>query len=846
MNVGKSVQTPDEVLFSMEEGDREPVPSLSNVQVEVEAGGLDPFQEQEALMDELGVGKQTHNDDGSVTVDFSEDETAADKPVSGEFGDNLAETLDAEVLATISQECLDQLRIDKDTRKDWEEMLARGLRLLGMSVEERHDPWPKACGVFHPVLLEAVTRGWAKTVRDLAPARGPAKAELNSKKKGIAKRLRRVTKEVNCVILNDVPGYSDEQSRLAFMVHLSGSGFKKTYYNSVTKKIENRYIHPLDLIMPYGTTDIDQCPRICHKQLMFPSEVVQLMDGGMWKEISLPSPVSINREEPRKEQDATDGRTPPSIPSQHEILEFHVDLKVKGDDQNTSRRAVPYLVVIDKASQQVLNVRRNWKEGSDYERRRYFTAYQYITGYSVYGIGLVHLIGGIAEGGTSILRQLVDAGTLSNLPAGFRTRGFRVREDDKPLKPGEWRDVDFQGTKLSDSIMPLPFKEPSAVLAGLLDKLVDEARRTASSIDAAVSDIGKEAPVGSVLAILEESLVIQNSVKIGFLRSLSRELDIMMDIVKERYGAYRYVDDDDADFEKDFAAPLRVIPSTDPNASSMAQRVVAYREAINTAQAAPPNTYDHKELHRSFLEAMEIPNADKIVPLDDEIDPLDPVSENMRVLMKDPVKVFDHQHHESHIAVHMAMVQDPLIQQMVGQSPDAASIQAAIAAHIAEHVAYLYRQKIEAIYGQALPDPEKPLPEEVERALAPQLAQAAQQVLAQSKQQNQQQEAQKLAEDPLVQLKIREVGVKEGALELNAVKTAAEIADKAERLQLDTESKAIDAAIRLLEVTEGVDVNKKRLTMETLVRLKDISARTAAEKSRQKAMQNNNGNKGKK
>lgn len=840
----KSVKNPEEVLFSIEQEDSE-VEGASDIQIEMEPGALDPFQEQEALMSELGIGDQTQNADGSITVDFSNED--AEKPVSaaGEFDENLAESLGSEVLSAIAQECIDQYRVDKDTRKEWEETLARGMKLLGMSVEERHDPWPKACGVFHPVLLEAVTRGWAKTLKDLAPARGPAKAELNSKKKGIAKRLRRVTKEINCIVQHDVPGYADEQSRLAFIVHLSGSGFKKTYFNAATKKIEDRYVHPLDLVMPYGTTDIDQCPRICHRQMMFPSEISHLMEGGVWKTESLSAPVSINRDEPKKEQDATEGRSPPSVPNQHEILEFHIDLKIEGDGVNTSARTVPYLVVIEKASEKILNIRRNWKEGTNYERRRYFTGYQYITGYSVYGIGLVHLIGGIAEGGTSILRQLVDAGTLANLPAGFRTRGFRVREDDRPLKPGEWRDVDFQGTKLSDSIMPLPFKEPSAVLAGLLDKLVDEARRAASSVDAAVSDIGKEAPVGSVLAILEESLVIQNSVKIGFLRSLTRELDIMLDIIKERYGEYRYVDDDDADFEKDFAAPLRVIPSTDPNASSMAQKVVAYREAINTAQAAPPNTYDHKELHRSFLEAMEIPNADKIVPLDDEIDPLDPVTENMRVLMKDPVKVFDHQHHESHIAVHMAMAQDPLIQQMVGQSPDAASIQAAIASHIAEHVAYLYRQKVESFYGQALPEPERPMPPEMERAIAPQLAQAAQQVLAQSKQQHQQQEAQKLSEDPLVQIKLREVGIKEDEQERKGIETKAAIEERARRLQLDTESKALDAAIRLLEVTEGVDVNKKRLTMETLVRLKDINARSAAEKGRQKMAQNNS-NKGKK
>jgi hypothetical protein len=826
LNVGKPLRTPDDILVEIEDDGSE-TDKDSEVVFDVESGGLSPFEEQEKMLSELGVGRTIENEDGSITVEFGEDDEDKED-ISGEFDQNLAEVLDESTLGHLALELVSKYDEDKNTRKEWEESLARGLKLLGMSVEQKNDPWANSCGVFHPVLLEAVTRGWAKSVKDLAPARGPAKADLKTfGKKGSTKRLRRVTQEVNCVIDNDVPGYSDEQSRLSFMTHLSGSGFKKVYFNKASEKIEDRYVHPLDLVMPYGTTDIDACPRICHRQDLFPTEVASMMDSGMWRKVNLPMAQTTQRSEPKEEMDAAEGRTPNAIPTTREILEFHVDLHIPEDAMNESGLAVPYLIVVDKTTTEVLNVRRNWIEGSKYKRRRYFVAYQYITGYSVYGIGMVHLIGGLAEGGTQILRQLVDAGTLSNLPAGFKSRGFRVRGDDKPLKPGEWRDVDFPGTRIEDAIMPLPFKEPSAVLAALLEKIVEEARRTASSVDAAIGDIGKEAPVGSVLAILEESLVIQNSVKIGMLRSLRRELEMIAEIMVEQYGAYRYVDDPEADFQADFAKPLKIIPASDANASSMAQRVVAYREAINTAQAAPPNTYDQKELHRSFLEAMEIPNAEKIVPLDEDIEPCDPVTENVKILSTSPVKVFDHQNHEAHIQVHMAAMNDPMIQQMIGQSPNAAAIQAAIASHIQEHIGYAYRQRIEQFYGQALPEPDRPLPAEIERAIAPQLAQAAQQVLQQSQQQHAAQEAQRIAEDPVIQIKKREVGVREREQERKAIELQA-------KLEREREKDALDATIRLIEIDGEMELEKKRLVLDALLQIKDMQKSVVIEREKER------------
>lgn len=813
INAGKPLRTPDDILVEIE--DMEPKQAQENIVVDVESGGLTQFEEQERMLSELGIGRQTENEDGSITVEFGEEEESKDA-IGGDFSQNLADALDKQTLNALALELIQKYDEDRNSRKEWEESLARGLKLLGMAVEERNDPWAKACGVFHPVLLEAVTRGWAKSVKDLAPARGPAKADLKTfGKKNNTKRLRRVTQEVNCVIEHDVPGYANEQSRLSFMTHLSGSGFKKVYFSEATKKIEDRYVHPLDLVMPYGTTDIDTCPRICHRQDLFPTEVASMMDSGVWRKVSLSTPQTTARSEPKEEMDAAEGRTPSAIPTTREILEFHVDMKIEEDSLNESELAAPYLVVVDKSTLEVLNVRRNWIEGSNLKRKKYFVDYQYITGYSVYGIGMVHLIGGLAEGGTQILRQLVDAGTLSNLPAGFKSRGFRVRGDDKPLRPGEWRDVDFPGTRIEDAIMPLPFKEPSVVLAGLLEKLVEEARRTASSVDAAIGDIGKEAPVGSVLAILEESLVIQNSVKIGMLRSLSKELELITELILENYGAYRYVDDQEADFMADFAKPLKVIPSSDANASSMAQRVVAYREAINTAQAAPPNTYDHKELHRSFLEAMELPNAEKIVPLEEDIEPCDPVTENTKIITTSPVKVFEHQNHEAHLQIHLAAMQDPMMQEMIGQSPNAAAIQAALASHINEHVAYAYRQRIEQFYGRALPDPDRPLPVEIERAIAPQLAQAAQQVLQQSQQQHAQREAQKLAEDPVIQIKKRQVAVQERDQERKALETKA-------KLERERERDALDATIRLIEIDNTMDIEKKKLVLDAMLRIKEM------------------------
>lgn len=812
-SVDKPLRTPDQILS----GRLTPVEANLPDEVEIDIEGMESLDE--ALANDTEV---TMLPDGGAEIG-----PAGGTPVEGGgHFDNLADQLGEEALSSILNEALDAYTDDVNSRADWEKMAARGLTLLGMRIEDRNDPWENACGVYHPMLLEAVVRFWAKACKDLAPANGPAKIKiLGEQTPDIIRRGARVKEELNHIITDQIPAYRSEQSRMVFNTGLLGSGFKKVWYDTAAGVIQDRFVHPQDLIAPYNTTDLATCPRFCHRTKMFPTQILQQMNAGVYRKVALQEVTTTTRTDIDEKQDDIQGQRPGNKGGQHTILEYYMDLELAGLPESEEGRTFPYCITIDKDEEQILSVRRHWHEDDPKTKRiTYFVGYQYIPGFSIYSVGLVHLIGSLAEGATQILRQLVDAGTLSNLPAGFKTKGFRVKGDDRPLRPGEFRDVDIPGAKIADSIMPLPFKEPSAVLAGLLENLVTEGRRVGSVADVSAADIGNETPVGTTLALLEESLVIQSSIQTNLLDSLGRELEIIFGLVRDHLPPeYEYAVGDGATRADDFADPLRVIPVADPNASSKAMKVVAYQEVINLSATAP-EIYNRPKLHRGMLEALEIPDADQIVPLDEDMKPLDPITENMNIIRGKPVKVFDYQDHQSHLAAHMSAIMDPKLQEMIGQSPQAQAIQAAAMAHIQEHVAYEYRSRVEQIYGQALPDPETPLPPEIERQAAPALAEAAKMLLQQNQQQAAQEQAQQVVQDPVFQLQQRELDIKEMDQVRKAETDEAKIELEREKLEAKTRTDilAILASLdegdldRLKEVTQADKELRAHVALEIM------------------------------
>lgn len=820
MSVDKPLRTPDSILSSMgrehTSSTRSPsygLPEQPGDEVEVEFEGMDDISsltEDNAQVTELP--------DGGVEISLQDE----DEPAAGGFDANLAETLPDDVIQSILSECIEAYDADINSRKDWETMAAKGLRLLGMHSEDRNDPWENASGVFHPLLLEAVIRFWAKACKDLSPPGGPAKAKVKgAPDPAKTRRAQRVKDEINYIITEKIEGYRDEQSRMVFNLGLLGSAFKKIWFDPASGSIQNKFVHPQDLIAPYNTTNLKACPRYCHRTRMFPSEIIRLMEAGVYREVPLGEITSPQQTEIESKQNEISGERPSSKGGQHVILEYYIDLAIPGEGEGDNDEIRPYCVTIDHDEQVILSIRRHWEE-SDPKRKRicYFVTYQYIPGFSIYALGLVHMIGALAEGATGIMRQLIDAGTLSNLPAGFKAKGFRVKGDDRPLKPGEFRDVDIPGMKIADGFMTLPFKEPSVVLAGLLENIVQEARRVGSVADVSASDVSSETPVGTTLALLEESMVIQSSIQTNLLASLAVELDIIKGLVQLLPPEYEYAVSDGANRHEDFS-DISIIPVADPNASSMAQKVVAYQEMINLSAQAP-QVYNLNKLHRGMAEALQIPNAEEIVPLEDDLKPSDPVTENMNILRGKPVRVFSWQEHEAHIAVHVAAAMDPAIQQVVGQSPMASSIQGALMAHINEHVAWAYRARIEQQLGQALPDPELPVPQELEGKMAPALAQAAKSLLQQSQQQKAQEQAQQTVEDPLFKLQAKELQIKE----MDQVRKAQ---TDAARIEADSDKARMQAQVQMLKILSDAGIADMDRMQDALLAARDLEANTALE-----------------
>jgi hypothetical protein len=732
-------------------------------------------------------------EDGEVEIDLG---GAVEAGSEVEFDANLAEHMDEGELQKIASDLMGLVDADIAARKDWVDMYVKGLEVLGMKYEERTEPWDGACGVFSTVLTEAAVRFQSETIIETFPAQGPVKTEIV----GAIDRLKeeaaeRVRVDMNYQLTEVMPEYRPEHERMLYSLGLAGSAFKKVYFDPGMQRQTAVFIPAEDLIIPYGASSILNAERVTHVMRKTKNDIRKLQAAGFYRDLDLGEPQAIyNDIEKKKAEDQGFSLT---SDDRYQIYEVCVDYVVPGFDGGTEDNeddaiAIPYIITIDRGTQNVLAIRRNWNPDDPAKlKRNHFVQYTYIPGSGAYGLGLIHLIGGYARAGTSLIRQLVDAGTLANLPGGLKARGLRIKGDDTPIQPGEFRDVDVPSGSVRDNIMTLPYKEPSMVLSGLLDKITEEGRRLGSIADMKVSDMSAQAPVGTTLALLERQLKLMSAVQARVHWSMRQEFKLLKAIIRE-YAPENYTytpDGGDMRAKQADYDMVEVIPVSDPNSATMAQRIMQYQAAIQLSQQTP-QIYDLPHLHRQMLEVLGIKNADKLVPIDDDMKPRDPLSENMAFLNGKPVKAFIYQDHDAHIATHMALKQDPLIMQQIGQNPLAQKMISSIDAHIAEHLAFAYRKKLEDQMGIPMPAPDEDLPQDLEVNLSRLVAQAAQQLLAQSQQKAQQDQAQKMAQDPMVQMQQQELMLKQKDIEIKALKVKGDLQLRAEELGLKAKESA--------------------------------------------------------
>lgn len=760
------------------------------------------------------------SDGEEVIIDFTGEFT--EELVGPDHDANLAEYIEDDELGALASELVDDFVADRQSRKDWARSYVKGLDLLGMKIEERTQPWAGAAGVFHPVLTEAVVRFQAQAMSELFPASGPVRTKVMGKKdQEKLDQAQRVETEMNYLLTEEMSEYRDETEQMLFRLPLAGSAFKKVYYDPIMERPCAMFVPAEDFVVSYGAADLATAPRYTHVMKKTPNEIAELQFNNFYLDVELPAPEP-DYSDIQEKYDEIDGETAVlEDDDRHTILEVHADLLMPEPFDDPDGLARPYVVTIDKSSLTVLSIRRNWYEEDIKKRKRaHFVHYRYLPGLGFYGTGLIHLIGGLAKSATSILRQLIDAGTLSNLPAGLKARGLRIKGDDSPLMPGEFRDVDVPGGAIRDSIAFLPYKEPSSVLYQLLGNIVEEGRRIGSVADVQVGNLNPQAPVGTTLALMERSMKVMSGVQARLHAALKNELRILAKIVKD-YMPAEYIYDMEGDFSRqnDFDGRVDVIPVSDPNASTMAQRVVQYQAAMQLAQQAP-NLYNMGMLHRQMLEVLGIKDADEIIKLPEDIKAADPVTENMAILKQEPVKAFKYQDHEAHIQVHMAAMQDPKLQEIVGQSPFAAAIQAAMAAHITEHVAFQYRKEIEKNLGVAMPDEEKPLPEDIELEISRLASEAAQKLLRKNQAEVAQKQAMQQQQDPLTQIQQRELALKEAEFEhkkqLDVAKLQADVQAKEANMDLQEDR------LKSEERREGARLGVKVATEADQARRADI------------------------
>ena len=755
-------------------------------------------------------------DDGSVEITLIPGKDGGDD----EFTSNLAESLDEDILQALAGEILGLVDADIDSRKDWANTFVKGLDVLGFQYEERTDPWDGACGVYSTVLAEAAIRFQAETMSETFPAAGPVKTKiLGEETRDKEEAAARVKADMNYELTERMVEYRPEHERLLYSLGLSGSAFKKVYFDPNIDRQTAVYIPAEDVIVPYGASHIESAERVTHIMRKTKNDLKKLQANGFYREVDLGDPQPFHTD--IEERKAEEGGYSITDDDRYAVYEIHADLVIDSIDDSDEEIAKPYVVTIERGTSEILAIRRNWHpDDSLMLKRQHFVHYVYVPGFGFYGLGLIHIIGGYARAGTSIIRQLVDAGTLSNLPGGIKSRGLRIKGDDTPIEPGEWRDVDVPSGSIRDNIMPLPYKEPSQTLLALLNQITTEGRRLGAISDMNISDMSANAPVGTTLALLERTLKPMAAVQARVHYAMKQEFKLLKAIMSEfASDEYDYqplrgeVSARRADYEI-----TDVIPVSDPNSSTMAQRVVQYQAVLQMAQAAP-QIYDLPQLHRQMIEVLGVKNADKLVPVKDDIKPADPVSENMNALRGKPIQAVIYQDHDAHITTHTAFMQDPMVAQLIGQNPQAKQIMASLQAHIAEHLGFNYRKQLEERLGVELPPPNEELPKEIEVDLARLMAKAGQQLTDAHKQQAAQKQAQQQAQDPILQLRRQEAQTKQAEVERKAKKDIEDQnmqkADMVRKVQKDAADSVLDAQrIEIDKVKTVIDAKESEIKLD--------------------------------
>jgi hypothetical protein len=764
-------------------------------------------------------------DPESVTIGIDGLEIEIEPTEEGEddFDANLAEYMDEGELTNIVGDLIGDFDSDIASRKDWIQTYVDGLELLGLKIEERTEPWEGACGVYHPLLSEAVVKFQAETMMATFPASGPVKTQIIGKETPEKKdSAERVQDDMNYQLTDVMQEYRPEHERMLWSLGIAGNAFKKVYFDPSLNRQVSMFVPAEDIVVPYGASNLESAERVTHVMRKTENDLLRLQNSGFYRNIDLGTPDNVLDEVEKKIAEKLGFRA--TSDDRYKVLEMHVNLDLPGyehkdEDGEPTGIALPYVVTIEKGSNSVLAIRRNWDPEDDtHQKRQHFVHYGYIPGFGFYCFGLIHLIGAFAKSGTSILRQLVDAGSLANLPGGFKTRGLRVKGDDTPIAPGEFRDVDVPSGSMRDNIMPLPYKEPSLVLAGLLDKIIDEGRRFASAGDLKVADMSGNTPVGTTLAILERTLKVMSAVQARVHYSMKQEFKLLKKIIADYTPEdYSYEPSEGrrsakrADYDN-----VDVIPVSDPNAATMSQKIMQYQAALQLAQSAP-QLYNLPLLHRQMLDVLGLKDASKLVPLPDDQKPRDPISENMAAFKMEPLKAFIYQDHQAHIAVHMAAMQDPKIMQLMGQNPNAQMMMGAMMAHIQEHVGYEYRRQMEEMIGVPIPYSEEDdydLPEEVELQIARLAAPAAQKLLQMSQSQVAQQQAQQQAQDPLVQIQQQELAIKQQDAATKQQKVQIDAQAKAQQLAIEQERIASQERIAAMQNQAKVEKDRTQLKMQ--------------------------------
>ena len=804
------------------------------------------YQAPEGLEDEMMEGSEMEitivdpeivtMDDGSVEITLVP-ESGLEDTMGAPFDANLADYLEEKVLTHLSNDLLGYVNSDTNSRKEWADTFVKGLEVLGFKYEERVEPWDDACGVYSTVLSEAAIRFQAEAMSETFPASGPVKTKIlgeNSREKEEA--AERVREDMNYELTEVMVEYRPEHERLLYSLGLAGSAFKKVYYDPNLGRQVAMYIPAEDVIVPYGASNIETAERVTHVMRKTKNEMNKLQAAGFYRDIELGEPQSFFTD--IEEKKAEEGGFSLTSDDRYTLCEIHADLIIDDLDEEEGDEAMqiakPYVVTIEQGTGEVLSIRRNWNPDDELMlKRQHFVHYVYVPGFGFYGLGLIHIIGGYARAGTSLIRQLVDAGTLSNLPGGLKSRGLRVKGDDTPIGPGEFRDVDVPSGSIRDNIMPLPYKEPSQTLLALLNRITEEGRRLGAISDMNISDMSANAPVGTTLALLERTLKPMAAVQARVHYAMKQEFKllraIMAEYAPEEYG---YVPDRGAPRarQNDYAV-TDVIPVSDPNNTTLAQRVVQYQAVLQMAQQAP-QIYDLPQLHRQMIEVMGIKNADKLVPLETDLAPVDPVSENMNLLVGKPLKAFINQEHEAHIATHQAFMQDPQIAAFIGQGPSAQQMMAAMNAHIAEHIAFSYRQQIEVRLGSALPPPNEEMPKVIERQLSKLLSEAAIEVTQQKQAQVAQQQAAQKAQDPIVQMQQQELALKQAELQRKTQKDQTDAQIAAAKLQLEEQKASNTATLEAGRIAAQTEQASAKQDLDEAKALLDLAKTQAKESGR--------------